>query len=45
VQLAVPVLAAGAGALLLGELPDLRLLLAAMLTLGGIGAAITARAP
>ena len=45
VQLAVPVLAACAGALLLGELPDRRLVLAAGLTLGGIAAVITARAP
>jgi len=42
VQLAVPVLAAGAGVLLLDEKLTPRLMLAAALTLGGIALAITA---
>lgn len=45
IQLAVPALAAAGGAALLGEPADLRLLLSAALTLGGIAAAITARPP
>lgn len=42
VQLTVPVLAALAGALLLGEAPSLRFALAAALVLGGVGFAIMA---
>ena len=42
VQLTVPVIAALAGALLLGETPGLRFALAAALVLGGVAVAITA---
>lgn len=42
-QLAVPVLAAAGGALLLGERPSLRLLLAGGLVLGGVALAIAGR--
>ena len=42
-QLAVPVLAAAAGALLLGEAPSTRLLAAGALTLGGIALALRQR--
>jgi drug/metabolite transporter (DMT)-like permease len=43
VQLAVPVVAALAGVLLLGERVSLRLVLSAIAILGGVGLAITAR--
>ena len=45
VQLSVPVIAAFGGAVLLGEAFTLRLLLASMLTLGGIAIVLTRRAP
>lgn len=45
VQLSVPVLAAIGGVVLLGERPGLRLLLAAVLVLGGIAAALAAPRP
>lgn len=44
IQLAVPVVAALAGAAILGERPSLRLILAAVAILGGVGLAISARA-
>ncbi len=43
VQLSVPILAIGAGALVLGETPGLTILLAAVLVVGGIGWAVSAR--
>jgi drug/metabolite transporter (DMT)-like permease len=44
VQLSVPVIAAGAGALLLGEVVGLRFIAAAALVLGGIGLSLLRRA-
>jgi drug/metabolite transporter (DMT)-like permease len=43
VQLAVPVIAAGAGVLVLGEQPSARLAIASLMILGGVGCAILAR--
>jgi len=43
VQLAVPVIAAAAGVIVLGETPSARLAVASMMILGGVGGAIVAR--